>query len=318
MPYFCPGLHWESVTTLLIAPTTEVLFPNLRYLCCMCVTDPTHPLHLPLPSLISLSLEFVSWNLRVFQYFLESFLEFAPNIRRLSISVPHWEPDVTGSSRFFSSHLCRWRSLHAVLCPGVSLDVNALVHLSRMPALTELAFQPSVTLPDQIASSDSPLIFSGLHNLELHSPSLIPVSRLLSRTRLPVITDFSAFIESCPQASKQDVSSFLASLPTSGIGHTIQGLRLQQTNLSNVWSTKELNLHLGLEDLQPCMAFSKLCRISIGVECDIHLTDSEVRALTSAWPHFEYLIINYRIIAGRPRTGLEDGSFWSQLMSPAV
>jgi hypothetical protein len=174
------------------------------------------------------------------------------------------------------------------------LDANTLVHLSRMPALTGLAFHLSDTLPDQIAPSDSPLIFPNLHDLELNSQSLATVSRLLAQTRLPVMKYLSASIDYCPP--KQSVSSFLAALQTSGVGHTIQRLTLGQRYPSPI-----LDL-LGLEDLQPLMEFSNLRRITICVGCNFHLTNSEVQALISAWPHFEHLRINS---INHPRPNLE-------------
>jgi hypothetical protein len=242
-------------------------------------------LYLPLPSLISLSIALVPKNLYVFQDSLQSFSKFSPDIRRLCIRTR--QPDAT-LSNFFSSYICRWRNLQTVVCAQVSLDVDALVHLSRMPALTRLTFMLSATLRDQIAPSDPPLFFSNLHEVTLHSKFLDPISRLLSRIRLPAITDFTAFIESRP--SRQDVTSFLASVQTSGVSNTIQSL--QFTQLPRLPSTVRDVLRLGLEDLLPCIAFSNLRRLDLDIEWLVGLRNSELLVLASAWPQLENLLIN--------------------------
>ena len=173
-----------------------------------------------------------------------------------------------------------------MICPQVVLDVDGLAHLSRMPALTQLTFSLRATLP----ASDSPLFFSNLHDLTLHSKFLEPISRLLSQTRLPVITNLTAYINNCP--SKQELSSFLASVPTSNAHHTIERLQLTQwfSPLSNVLRS-EAPL-LDLEDLRPYMTLSNLRRIELDIEWNVDLTDSEVLMLASTWPKLEHLLIN--------------------------
>ena len=49
---------------------------------------------------------------------------------------------------------------------------------------------------------------------------------------------------------------------------------------------------LGLEDLQPCMAFRNLHCIALNVECNVGLTDNQVLILASAWPKLEHFLIN--------------------------
>ena len=51
-------------------------------------------------------------------------------------------------------------------------------------------------------------------------------------------------------------------------------------------------LLLCLEDLRPCTAFSDLCQLELNIKWNIGLTDDELVALTSAWPHMEILFIN--------------------------
>ena len=275
----------ESVKIFLNPPTTEPLFPNLCYLNCDSATEAVHLLYLPLPSLISLSVALVPKNLHVFQDSLQSISKFSPNIKRLCIRMR--QPDATLSNSF-SGYICQWQNLQTVVCPQVSLDADALVHLSRMPALTQLNFMLSATLRDQTAPSDPPLFFSNLHEMTLRSETLDPISRLLSRIRLPAITDFTTLIDRRP--SRQDVTSFLTSIQTSGVSNTIQSLQFIQR--ASLPSTTHDVLRLGLEDLLPCMAFSNLRRLNFDIEWLVGLKDNELLVLASAWPQLESLYIN--------------------------
>ena len=277
-------LDWKSVGTFLNPPSSEPLFPNLRYLRAGGSTeiDIQHFLYMPLPSLISLDVWHIAKEtLCALQGSLESVSNFSRNIRNLSIQLR--EPDDM-FSKFFSSCVCRWRDLRDVNCAGITLDLDALVHLSRMPALSELRCALSATFPPP----DFPIFFTNLHHLSLYAECLEPISELLSQTRLHVITDFTALIQSSP--SKQDFSSFLANIQTSNIGHTIQELEfLQQLRLQDGEDDTRV---LKFEDLRPCMAFSNLRRIDLNLTWKVDLTDSELLTLSSAWPRLEHLLIN--------------------------
>ena len=140
-------------------------------------------LHLPLPSLAFLDVKFESPH--SFQNSLASFPKFSPKLRRFFIRMPQLKDTF---SKIGPNYICRWRNLCSLICPQVALDLNALAHLTQMPALTRLTFALSNTLP----ASDSPHLFSNLHELTLHSKSLDPISRLfshlLSRKLLPTLT----------------------------------------------------------------------------------------------------------------------------------
>ena len=278
---FKSGLNRKSIEALSNPPTTGPLFPNLCVLRCEYAVKTIPLLHMPLPSLVFLDVKFE--NPHLFQDSLKSFPKFSPNITTIFIHVQQLKDTF---SKIEPNYICRWRNLCSVICPQIALDVDALAHLSRMPALTQLTFAMSATLP----ASDSPLIFSNLHDLTLHSKSLDPIARLFSHTRLHVITNFTARIDSCP--SGQELSSFLAGVPTSNAGHTIKRLQLTQTTppSSNV-PRSELPL-LGLEDLRPCMAFSDLRHIELNIECNVGLTDTQLLTLASTWPKLERFLIN--------------------------
>ncbi|KAF8549997.1 hypothetical protein OG21DRAFT_1606155 [Imleria badia] len=269
-------LDWESVGNFLNHPTSEPLFPNLHCLYTGRLTEIKikHLLHMPFPSLISLDVGITHEEyLHLLQGSLESFFKFSPNIRRLSIDAPRW-PDITFTN-FFSAYICRWKDLQSVDCGRIALDADALAHLSHMPALTRLNCTPNATLPP----ADSPLLFPNLHHLTLSSEFLGPISQLLSQTRLPAITDFTVYIESYP--SKERFSYFLASVQTSAVGRTIQGLRFRE----------ECGVQDGEEGV-PFMAFSNLRRIYIDLGWEVDLSDRELLTLASAWPHLEQLVIN--------------------------
>ncbi|KAF8133023.1 hypothetical protein EV363DRAFT_1397921 [Boletus edulis] len=279
---FCHGLDWESVVTFLDPPATRPLFPNLRTLCCHYIDDTMAVLNLPLPSLISLKVTFQ--NSHLFQSSLKLFPKNSLNLRSISVSVYDFD-GVATFSKLEPNYIRRWQNLTCLRCSLV-LDVHELVHLSRMPALTELNIMPSATL----SPFDSPLFFPSLHNLTLDSQSLKQKSRLLSQIQLPVVRSFTAYIRECP--SRLQLSSFWASFRTASTGHTVEKLRLILPYLSaNKFTRSEAPL-LGLEDLQPCLAFSNLRVMDINVGWNVDLTDGDLLTLASAWPCLEDLSIN--------------------------
>ncbi|KAF8550083.1 hypothetical protein OG21DRAFT_1514510 [Imleria badia] len=291
------GLDWESVTTFLNPPTTVPLFPNLRTLHCEYTEKTMHLLHLPLPSLVFLHVEFE--NPRLFQNSLKAFPNFSPNIRTLCIGMRPQEATV---SKIEPNYFCRWQNLCTAFCPSVVLDADTLVHLSSIPALTQLTFTLSTTLP----TSHSPIFFSNLRYLTLYSKCLRPISWLLSWIRLPAITEFIAVIENCP--SRKHLITFFAGVQTSSAGRTIERLSLNQCSdlPSNVVRSEALLL--SFEDLQPCMALSNLRSLRLNIEWNVSLTDTELLALASSWPHLEEFIINpswgWNTLAGITLNGL--------------
>ena len=278
----CYPLDWESVTTFLHPPPTDPLFPNLRYLFCNVAAKSMPLLSMPFPSLVSLDLHFVDevdWG--HLRDSLESVSRFSRNIKKLCVRA-RWQPETT-FCRFFSSYTCQWQNLQTLLCDDIALNMDALAHLSRMPALTRLTFSVDGTLLRQIELSASPLLFSNLCVFTLCSENLDPISRFLSRTRLLAVTDFTASIKMCP--SKLDISSFFAGLQTSSTGHIIQGLGLYQNLPSNdPYVPTDPRPVLTLEDLQPCMAFTNLCSMYLDIEWDVGLTGNDLLILASAWP----------------------------------
>ena len=273
-------LDEKSLRILSNPPTTAPLFPNLHTLRCEYTENTMSLLHLPLPSLISLDVWFK--NLRVFRSSLKLFPNFSPNIRTFRMSVSHLGATFSGTE---PDYMRRQQSLCSVDCDRVTFDMDTLVHLSRMSSLTHLNLALSATSP--LAGSDL-LIFSHLHDLALLSDSLETISQFLSRVRLPAIINFRAVTNSCP--SRQEFSYFSAGLRTCNAGHTIEGLKLDQRHYfgNNVHSGAFL---LCLEDLRPFMAFS-LRQLTLDIECNVGLSDSELLTLASAWPQLEKIFMN--------------------------
>ncbi|KAF8549233.1 hypothetical protein OG21DRAFT_1515452 [Imleria badia] len=275
-------LDKESVKILSNPPTTLPLFPNLRALYCHYTQRNMPLLHLPFPSLIILDVTFE--DPRLLRNAFNSFSQFSPNIREFVVRTFRREDTFY---KIKPNYMCRWQNLSSVDCPDIALDVNTLVHLSRMPALSHLEFALTATsLP---AAPDSPLVFSNLHDFALHSESLERISRFLSRIRLPTIVDFSTVLDNCP--SRQELSSFSAGVQASNAGHTIERLRLYQLSSFQDTVTHSEHFTLCLEDLQPFMVFN-LRHLSVDIEWDVYLTDTRLLALASAWPHLETLFIN--------------------------
>lgn len=236
-----------------------------------------HLLQLPFPSLTSLAVYFT--NRDRFRDALRSLPELSPSIRNLTLRTDRLD---IAFSRVASSCICRWRNLQTLACDQITLDMDALTHLSRMPTLTQLEFTSDPTLP----TFDSPLFFPNLHSLTLWSGSLTSISQLLSQTRLPAIMEFTADTENCP--SKRELSFFWASLQTSTVGHTIESFTLHQ----HFPSGDPFRPKVDLEDLRPCMAFSSLCHIMFDIEWNVDFTDSQLLALASACPSLADLCIN--------------------------
>ncbi|KAF8441751.1 hypothetical protein L210DRAFT_3447587 [Boletus edulis BED1] len=239
------GLDEKSVEILSNPPTTEPLFPNVRELHCNFESITMDLFRLPLPSLVSV---WVNLNHpHSLQDGLQSFSAFSPNITTLILGIGD-RSDVA-FDKLVSNCICQWQNLQIVRCPKISLDADALAHLSRMPALSELSFKQTITFPNCI----SPLFFSNLSTFILDSTSLGPISQLLSLILLPVIKDFRLYaVASCP--SRQELSSFLAAVPSSNADHTIEHFMLYQSPSPGYLVRSEAPL-LCFAHLQPCMVF---------------------------------------------------------------
>lgn len=238
-------------------------------------------MRLRLPSLVSLSATFQNPHLYLDD--LRSFPETSPNIRTLSLDTE--QSDVV-FDKFVSSCICRWQTLQYLSCGGITLDADALMHLSRMPTLTQLKFAQSAAF----SAPHSSLVFANLNDITFESESWEPILQFLYQAQLPAITTLNASVDNCPL--RLDLASFLASVPKSNTGHTIKTLMLEQLGSHFAYNFPSDARPLGLQDLQPCMVFSNLRHIELNAECNVDLTDIQLLTLASSWPKLEYLKIN--------------------------
>ena len=155
-----------------------------------------------------------------------------------------------------------------------------------MPELIELDFVLSDTPPPL----NTLFCFPNLYHLTLHSDYPGPVSRLLSQTQLPVITEFSAEIAAC--LSKEQLSAFWAGFQASITGSALRSFTLNQSSCLPNFIIRLETHPLGLEDLRPCKDFRNLRCLQFDLEWNVGLKESELLALASAWPHLEDLSIN--------------------------
>lgn len=249
------GLGRKSIQILSL--TVEPLFPNLRHLKCKYTRKTAPLLLLPFPFLTSLDVDVA--NLRLFPTFVKSFIKFLPNLRKLSIHVYELE----------------------VRC------MDALTHLSCMCALTrlDLGFTNMLPIP-----SDPPLVLPNIHYLTLNCPFLEPTSRFLSQTQLRSIKYFYVTIEDCP--SREELSRFFDSVQASGFGHVVKRFKLDQNVFLSDIISRNVRTVLGLEDLRPLLAFSKLHHVKLNIPWKVGLTDADLLTLASAWPRLKHLLIN--------------------------
>ena len=187
--------------------------------------------------------------------------------------------------KLVSDFMCRWSNPQIVLCPQISLDMNALTHLSRTPGLTQLSFAPSATFSG--TPSDA-LLFSALYELKLFSDSLITILKLLAHLQLPAVKDFVVEIKNSP--SRQNFTSFLAALQQSGVSDSITRLRLFQ--FQHPPENTQSAPVLAAGDLRSSMALGNLRHLILNLRWNVCLTDSDLLTLASAWPYLEQLFIN--------------------------
>lgn len=243
--------------------------------------------HLAVSSLTSLDINFVFGDVPPFHTFPESLGDLCPGMRNFRVRMRRPQVD---SDETISSLVSRWTSLQVLYCPYITLNVDAIFHLSCTPSLTNLSFALNTEIADRIASSRSTLLFSGLRDLEISSQTLASISTLLPHTRLPSIESFTVYIDCCP--SKYTLKSCLTALQKVCTPQSLVSLKLIQTRSPSAINLGSERYQLSLEDIQPCMSFGYLRRLDINTAWTVNLTDNDVLYLASAWPHLEYLMIN--------------------------
>lgn len=113
-----------------------------------------------------------------------------------------WHPmDVT-----ISRQMCRWPNLPRVVCPHIALNMDAIIHLSSSPNLTQLSF---TAVPNDV--SGSTLVFPHLADLHILATSLDTITSLLSHIQLPAAKTLAITLSS--HVSKPAIQAFWAAAP---------------------------------------------------------------------------------------------------------
>jgi hypothetical protein len=290
---FLGSLDDNSVRVVFNPPFADPLFPNLRSLYWRDITR-FPVVHVAVPSLTSLdlNLRFPPGGTSLCKNFLDSAGDLCPNIKRLRISFFGHHPFDETVSR----NVCHWTNLQIVDCRDVTLNADALTHLSSMSTLRSLSFTLSAEIAERILPFGSVFVFfSHLAYLEVVSESLEPITDLLTRIRLPAVRGL--VVKFLRRPSKQTVEACSIAVRNACPFDTLIHFKLLNLR-AQIWNTINLNLHqqtrhqLTLDVILSCTAFGNLRGIHINLKWSVNLTDADLLDLVSASPRIEHLIIN--------------------------
>ena len=105
-----------------------------------------------------------------------------PHIKELRVCTSSDLVDIN-----ISRQICHWPNLHRVDCQHITLDMDAIMHLSTAPNLKQLWFTADMNAAQDILHLGSKLVFSSLADLYVTSKSLDTIALLLSHVQLPAI-----------------------------------------------------------------------------------------------------------------------------------
>ena len=280
-------LNNDSLIAICTPSVTAPLFPNLRTLYWQgCRSTTMIPaVHIAVPSLSSLHLNFTPGHVPALKDFLDTLGTLCPNIQQYRISIfrPHIFDNI------ICSHIRQQTGLRSFRCGSVIFDADTISHLSRMPSLTHLSFTQIPNIFDRTFSFDAAPDFSTLTHLEMGSESLERVTALLSYARLPVVEDLNVKFSICP--SKEAFKSSITTIQNVCSSNSLARLELRGTQSPGLFDGIPGN-RLILDDIRPCMEFVNFRHVNINLEWSIDLTDSDLLAMVSAWPHIRSLLIN--------------------------
>ena len=245
-------------------------------------------MHIAVPSLTSLFLNITLGHVPGLKDFLDSVGALCPNIKQFRIHIPPPHPfDET-----ICSHIRRQTNLQSFLCHGVILDADTISHLSKLSTLTHLSLKLIPDVSGWIPSAGSPFVFSSLARLEVNSRSLELVTGLLSCSRLPVVEHLGVNFLGHP--SKETFGSYITTVRNVCASNPLISIGVRGTGPSLIigGTNHGPQDRLTLDDVGPCMAFVNLCHIHINLPWSVDLTDSDLLALVSTWPHIHTLLIN--------------------------
>ncbi|KAI9567224.1 hypothetical protein HD554DRAFT_2329288 [Boletus coccyginus] len=276
------GLAADSIEALSNPPSsTELIFPNLRVVGLLVATATVAPLvrYLTNPKLTSISFEFVE-NLDAV---ISSFGERCPIVTNFHVS--EWTPSQVDTT---SDLICCWQNLCSVWCYDVSLNVDAVLHLSRLHYLHHAGFKVVDAVVDRIQiilSPASTLTFPTLKCLDLSSDYLSPIWRLLRYFRTPEVHDIFVGVDARPTAP--DLMSLFVSLQEACTHESLNDLSLVVVNAYETPLANASPYYITFDHLRPLTVFLNIKSITLDIPCGTHLSERELLRLASSWPHLE-------------------------------
>ena len=249
-------------------------------------------LHAAVPSLVSLRLDLTVRYLphpRPAIEFFNAFGNHCPHIEKLVINT--MVSSIVDTK--ISPQICRWPNLRQVHCLNVTLNMDAIVHLSSISKLKSLEFTVHADATRDLSHFGSILVFSNLVELRMDSKSLDTAALLLSRIRLPAIESLSVTISN--YTSKRQIQAYWAGVRTVCPSNLLTSFGLEGfgQDYGTLTLGEEALLRLTWEDLYPCTAFAELRELCINFDCSVGLTDADLLELASL--RMEELVINYEL-----------------------
>ncbi|KAG9316180.1 hypothetical protein JVU11DRAFT_2201 [Chiua virens] len=279
-----------AVDIIFNSPFAAPLFPNLRCLQWRGL-DSIPVVHVAASLLTSITFNFAYRSACVHRSFFSDVaaMNLAPNVKRFEISLFQGHPfDDT-----ICKAICRWQHLCVVDCFMVTLNADAILHLSRVPSLTRLRFTVTEEAMDSILLSDaSPLVFSHLTYLNIRTNLLERLTRLFSGIRLPALQIL--IVRVFGYLRGQTVGPFMSTMrPTCSVESLTQFQLICDRFTTPLQKKSEhLDRLCIVDDVRPLMVFNRLRSLWITLQWSEVPRDDELLEWVAAWPDMKELVIN--------------------------
>ena len=187
--------------------------------------------------------------------------------------------------------VCRWPNLQELICPNVTLSMDAISHLSSVSNLKRLAFETKMGIIQDISHLDSVLVFSNLTNLNIRSGPINTIIPLLHCIRLPAIETIC--VSTSGYISRRAIQACCAAVREACPSNGLTCFQLcGEKEEDGVPPDDEALVCITLKDLHPCTAFAELRELYVNFDCPVSLTDADLLELVS--PRMESFVINER------------------------
>ncbi|KAF8840567.1 hypothetical protein BDN67DRAFT_635932 [Paxillus ammoniavirescens] len=284
----CTSLGDDIIFALCNPPTHRPFIPLLRELHWDKPSKPYASLlrSLLTPSLDSLSLKTFGCQLRSPEVpIMTSVGAACHSLRTLRIPshVPFSEFLDTQGEKTLSEAVLHLHSLGSLVCPA--LDEDAIIHLSRLPLLSELSMelQPDIKLSN--LTFLAPPAFGSINSLTLSATSLMTMTTILTPMRItPSQVSFIAAETPTVDAIRL---FFLVLVNARG------SERLSQVSLLCVYRQRVASPEqVRLSTFQSLLALPSITSFKLDVPCVISLDDAGLTTLAKHWPNLTELWMN--------------------------